>query len=61
MMVVGFSLAAFAQQGDDKKPPPKDPPPQINPKDKNPKPTPTPTPKKPNTELAGGNMIYRNE
>ena len=36
-MVVGLSIAAFAQKGDDqKKPPPKNPPPVVTPGDKKP-------------------------
>lgn len=35
-MVVGLSLAVFAQKDDQKKPPPKDNPPVVNPGDKRP-------------------------
>ncbi len=59
ILIAGFSLATFAQKGDDKKPPKGDPP-KVSPTEKNPPKNPPPSnggkgdkPKKPQTEIAG--------
>lgn len=53
-MIVGLSVAAYAQK-DGKKPPPKDPPPVVTPQPKNPPPQRPPSdgqkPKKPSSGL----------
>ena len=56
ILIVGASLATFAQNNDNKNPPPKEVRPlvPVTPKEK-PTPTPTPTekPKKPSAEISG--------
>lgn len=46
-MVVGLSVAAFAQKDDQKKPPPKENPPVVTPQPKDPPPKPPSDDKKP--------------